>query len=881
MKKLLIFLIPALLIAGLASNDTIREKITNSFLSVSRPELTEQDGEKEDPNKNRKWTKEETAAYNASFEQVQRSLQTSRSMTARSAADFTDVTTLGTWKSRGPFNVPGSFAFCEVDETTDEVYVVTNGHYGNVQFIFKGKLSGDSSWKLLNPKNPSRFQDLIVIPNGTSKRILATQENGKMMYSDNEGDTWTFVTGLPSGLTSTIVNKQDNNVIYTTDGKKVFKSTNNGTSFTALYTIGTANVNDARLYTPRWSVQPDAINVYMAVDAKFFKLNAAKTAFDLINSNLQNGSGSYAGNISLSGDSRKLWLVTKSKWYYSTDEGKNFIYQPTKSYAYRDATSNPEGVNDDMEVASGKLSVNPTNPDNIIGNYLMPMTTQDGWVTNNHDARDYWGWYQNGNIGNDTHLRDSFHPDIQASQFFYDKSGKLLSLRSTDGGVCKSYTEWTRTSYPDNQSLTSNFTNICILGVPSQETYESAFVFGKNNVNDFTVGTQDQGIQNSRLSSYNAPVLSWDHMGGGDGPFMITGDGIVGWCIPDYGESFSRTSLYQGTTYVGMKNKPAATRVFTSGGGYAGAIADWSDSNRIWTLGNVLRRVEYNATTKVMTGKEDALANAGNNRVQGLAHSRYNSSILYALHNGFVFKTTDKGTNWNQIATATNTGMSGTYGNNGAGWSSPLDANIVLFASQSGTGVRTILSKNGGTSWINVTGAGANLFPNTKISSMAGTVDGKLVFAATAMGPYVFIVSEEKWYPLALQVGVPIFCGQTVYCQQYNNKEYAQFSTFGQGIWSFEINASAFGINAASKKEINFSVYPNPTSSNISIDLPEGLTNTVEVTIYNQTGQTFYNRNKPADAKIEIYLGNLADGVYYCKVKSLASEKVQKIIVKH
>jgi photosystem II stability/assembly factor-like uncharacterized protein len=876
MKKIIPFLMLTLAIGAVALNDNLREKISNSFAQVSRPELLDQDGEKEDPNKNRSWTPEEAAAYAANFALVQKSIQASRSITARSTAGFTDVTTLGTWKSRGPFNVPGSFNFCEVDEATDEVYAVTNGHYGNVQFIWKGNLSGDSNWKLLNPKNPSRFKDLIVIPNGTSKRVIAVHENGRIMYSDNVGQTWTDATGTPSSLKSTIVNKQDNNVMYTTDGKKVYKSTNNGTSFTAFYTIGTAGVNDARLYTPRWSIQPDAIDVYLAVDSKLFKLNADKSTFDLINSNLPNATGQFSGKIALGGDSRKLWLVTGERWYFSTNKGKDFTFQSSHEYDY--AVDFHEGI---WPGEVGQLGINPTNPNIIIGSYLMPMNTQDGWVTENHDAKQYWGWYQNGNIGNDTHLRDNFHPDIQGSQFFYDKAGKLFTLRSCDGGVFKSYTEWDKTSYPTNDSFKINFTNIAILGIPSQETYESAFIVGKNNINDFTVGTQDQGIQNSRLSTYNAPVLSWDHTGGGDGPFMATGDGLIGWCVEGYGQSFSRTSLYQGTTYVGIRNRPSQKDVFTDSPGYGGAMVDWSDSNRIWTKGNVLRRVEYNASTNTMTGKEDALANAGNNRIQGLTQSLVNPSVLYALHNGFVYKTTDKGTNWSQIANQTATAMSGSYQNRGAGWSSPLDEKIILFASQSGTAVKTILSKNGGTTWTNVTGSGANLFPNAPVNGMAGSADGKFVFAATTMGPYVFIMSEEKWYPLALQAGIPIFCGQSVFCQKNNGKEYAQFSTFGQGVWSFEINASSLGIDSISKNEISFSVSPNPTANNVTIGLPESLPNRVDISIYNQIGQNFYNRTKLSDAKVEIYLGNLTDGVYFCKVKSGASEKVQKIIVKH
>ncbi len=879
MKRIIYILVPVITLGIIAFKSPIYQKSVALFTNAttSRPSLQEQEGEKEDANKNRGWTAEEAAAYAENFGEVQKSLALGKSILAKGTAAFTDVSTLGTWKSRGPFNVPGSFRFCEVDESTDEVYAVTNGHANgnipNVEFIWKGNLSGDSNWKLLNPKNPARFKDLIVIPNGTNKRVIAVHERGKIMYTDNIGQTWTNATGTPSSLLSTIVNRQDNNVVYTTDGKVVYKSTDKGTTFSVFYTTGIANVNEARLYTPRWNVQTDAIDVYLAVDSKLFKLNAAKTSFDLVNANLPTG-----GQIAMGGDSRKLWLVTGVSWHYSTNKGSTFTFQSTHNYAY-EATPF-EGI-EPGEV--GQLGVNPTNPNIVIGSYFMPMSTRDGWVTENHDARQFWGFYQNGNIGNDTHLRDYFHPDIQGSQFFYDKAGKLFSLRSTDGGVFKSYTEWEKTSYPDNPSLIANFTNICILGLTSQETYESGFIMGKNNVNDFTTGTQDQGIQNSRLSSYNAPILSWDHTGGGDGPYMISGDGLVGWISEYYGQRFTRTNLYDGNgTYVGVKNRPAQIAVFADSPVFGGLIADWSDSNRIWTKGAVLRRVEYNPATNTMTGKQDALANSGDNAIQGLTQSPKNASLLYALHNGIVFKTTNKGTNWSQIADQTATGMSGAYRNKGSAWSSPIDEKIVLFASPSGTGVRTILSKNGGTTWTNVTGSGANLFPNTDVKGMAGSADGKVIFASTAMGPYVFIVSEEKWYPLALQAGVPIFNGQSVYCQKYNGKEYARFSTWGQGIWDFEFSTgNLLGVGDNTKNDITLKVYPNPTTDHITISLGDYFNDKVEITIYNQSGQIVYNKVKQFDNQMSIDMSNVSSGIYFCKVKSGSFEKTQKVIVRH
>jgi hypothetical protein len=286
-----------------------------------------------------------------------------------------------------------------------------------------------------------------------------------------------------------------------------------------------------------------------------------------------------------------------------------------------------------------------------------------------------------------------------------------------------------------------------------------------------------------------------------------------------------------------------------------------------------------------MTGVEHNLASSATG-IQGIAQSRKTPSLVYAMHNGMVFKSTDSGTTWTVLSSASATGMSGlsisNSMNRGMGWSSPLDTKIILFASQSGTAVKTVFSKDGGVTWKNVTGTGANLFPSTAVNGMAGTEDGKMVFASTNMGPYVFIVNEEAWYPLAVDPKVPIFFGQIVYVQKYAGKEYARFSTWGQGVWDFEIKPTALAIAQNKADDLLFKVYPNPTADKIYLSLgTEYLFANVEIDIYNQLGQKMYHHIGQYDPYFAIDMSQFSNGIYFCSVKSGSSEKTQKIIVRH
>ncbi len=752
----------------------------------AKPILMKTDAESEryGDHKRRHWTAEETRFYKERYAKI-RSLLPATPQAAPSLAspppvendgffNLANNTFSGKWTSRGPANMPGAFQFSEVDEGTDTVYSVSCGHYGGVQFIWKGTLAGDD-WKMVNPKHPSRFEDLMIVPNGVHRRIIAAEERGGIMYSDNSGATWNYSTGIEYGVKSTIVNRQDDHTIYTTDGSSVYVSYDLGTSFTLFQTLSSAT--HARLYTPRWDIQPNASDVYFAQDGSFYKLNSAATSFEQI-STIASGK-----EIGLGGDSRRLWMTQDSKnWYHSTNGGLSWNAQATESWWY-------SGVSPGM--SQGQYpGIHPEDPDIIIGGYAFPLTSRDAGTTTNSDAKNWWGHYQNS-VGNDEKVRIHFHPDNQASQFFYDASGTLISLRSSDGGIFKSYNEWTKTEFPTLVSIESIFTNITLFNAPTQEAYRGGFISGKNNSDDMTSCTQDQGWQNTRASSYGTDLLSWDQVGGGDGPNCISGDGLIGWSYNYQGTgSFKRINLYDGSgTYKGLSGSAtgqydlgfAADRAYFTPG-----VGDWSDGDRIWVMSNTLRKVEYNGST--ITGIEHDLA-ASPYFVQGVAQSRENPDIVFAMEDGYVFKSTNRGSSWDEVASQSTTGIEGTWGiergNFGMGWA--VDNQTIIFATESGSNVRTVFSTDGGTVWSNVTGSGINEFPPASVNGMTANEAGTLIFASTSAGPYVFVVAEEQWHPLALEGSVPIFWGQVAQAVKDGNTEIIRFSTWGQGIWDLEL----------------------------------------------------------------------------------------------
>jgi hypothetical protein len=72
--------------------------------------------------------------------------------------------------------------------------------------------------------------------------------------------------------------------------------------------------------------------------------------------------------------------------------------------------------------------------------------------------------------------------------------------------------------------------------------------------------------------------------------------------------------------------------------------------------------------------------------------------------------------------------------------------------------------------------------PNTLVFELAGTPDDAYFFAATEVGPYVYIVEDETWIDLA-GISAP---DQTYWSVEYIPELHtARFGTYGRGIWDF------------------------------------------------------------------------------------------------
>jgi hypothetical protein len=82
------------------------------------------------------------------------------------------------------------------------------------------------------------------------------------------------------------------------------------------------------------------------------------------------------------------------------------------------------------------------------------------------------------------------------------------------------------------------------------------------------------------------------------------------------------------------------------------------------------------------------------------------------------------------------------------------------------------------------------------------------------------------------------------------------------------------------QKEINdqIQIYPNPTSSKVTIELNQPHPYT-EVELLNLTGQTIFQKSFSNHRKLELDLGKVAVGIYLLKISNEQNVVMGKIVL--
>ncbi|MEZ4826591.1 MAG: T9SS type A sorting domain-containing protein [Bacteroidia bacterium] len=664
----------------------------------------------------------------------------------------------GHWREVGSLNIAGRTTWAEYIPETDEVFVSSAG--GN---LWKGDLQG-SQWEVLNDlQQVPGLTTLIHLPVQGNTRLLALSTDwgiDGVRYSDDGGLTWAISSGLgsilnwghaarmvclPDSLHTLYVLAYEWDFNSATWGAvtTLYRSVDQGVNFSEIARFHSGTYGDVSRFDI-WADAYTASSLYLIENNHILRIDNGGTTLvpdgtvtgapSGRNAHLrgkQTASGPYLYALYEMGDSSKVYQsITGGPWNY-------------KGAA-------PTGL-----FSRGSFNASSVNPQVLYAGGVNAYRSLNGGVT--------WTlineWYEYyGNPMN------KLHADIPAINSFPDKLGGEMVIINTDGGSYISYNQL------------GSVQNISLYGLRNGQFYSTythrvntKYVFG---------GTQDQGFQ--RATTDNGEVLSFSQLISGDYGHIVSGDsGQSVWTnypgftmyYPDATNStqqFSRDFDGSGHLWLPplLAHPTMANKAFLAGGSFDGNGANIIE---LTAIGNTLQAAEQPFDFSLGT----------NASISAMGISPGNPDYRYVLtDNSKLFFTFNGGQIWTQSNQGGIPGSHYFYGN--VILPSPKQFGRVYIAGSGYSNSPAYVSNNHGGSFTAIN----NGLPPMLIFDMDMTPDESMVFAATSVGPYVYIPADDQWYPME---------GLTAPDQTYWTVEYipalhvARFGTYGRGVWDFTI----------------------------------------------------------------------------------------------
>ncbi len=766
----------------------------------------------------------------------------------------------GQWIEKGSDNLAGRIHNADIDFNRNLIYAGSSG--GN---IWRGTLDG-KNWSCLNNGfKISNIRLVKIIKTGGKNRIIVVGNGSHVYYSDDEGVTWNDAKGLENpqkwgGFQRAVVTGGYFPQIYVLGNEWDWT---NWKSITSIYMSNDYGENFRQIYNSEintalcdiWCDDYTNGTVYFVHNDTLSSIDDYGTVDKISNINIQADFSNF-GRIYLKGsffNSLKtlvIFIYDKIndiyKVYTTIDEGQNW---------------NAKGSLNFHPFEQNSLAVSESNPGIMYFGGVELYKTSDGgssWAKINN-----WGAYY-GDIVN------KLHADIPGINVFKNPSGNgEVVLVSTDGGIYKSTDDC------------DTVTNLSLAGLNVSQYYGT--YTDRINYDKVYVGSQDQGLQ--RCLTDSGTALSFQQVISGDYGHLSSADGGNSlWSVyPGFAQLYINFNTINTQRYAWdfvksnhlwmpplIEDPLNPTSAYIAAGGENNEQHIWHlsvDSNKIFA-----QTLPFNFNS-----------DSSNSALSALAISSLDLKSFYAsTGDGKFFYSTDSGINWIQSQGFKGPGTHYFYGSSIVPSQKTYGKIFIAGSGYSNPGVYE--SDDNGMSF-NPIDSG---LPNTMIYSIASTPDDEFIFAATEVGPYVYISSLNHWFDLM---------GNNTPDQTYWSVEYlpeihtARFGTYGRGIWDFKINNST-GVtdkNVELSNKIVIAAYPNPfeNETRILFSLPKYAPCTVH--IFDMEGRevrTINNVNLGKGLNEIVWDGfsdagiRLTPGAYLCIVNAMGISNYCKLILK-
>ena len=395
----------------------------------------------------------------------------------------------------------------------------------------------------------------------------------------------------------------------------------------------------------------------------------------------------------------------------------------------------------------------------------------------------------------------------------------ILYAGSSGGGIYKSYDNginWSQSNHGINNSfvisITGSGNNIYAL-----------------NRDDGLYKSTDNGINWNKLNSTMNNMYIFNIIAKSNYVFALTNDGI--YRSDDYGNNWIKSNN-------GIDTTNPATCITTVGNSliagreWGGGIFMSNNNGSDWVLNTNVPETSYYPIKNFTT----------------------NGDTVYALTLFGILKSSDGGLSWVSI-----------YNPNPGDFQMDdiciSGSNIILskYPMIYLPGITMgwyAISNNNGSTWTNLTISSD--YP--AITSMVS--NSSLVFASTSSGVFMSTNNGFNWINITDNID------NTITQKVIINNNYLFVSTVHGAVWRRPLSDFNGILNNISKISLNFSIYPNPATNTLTLNLSQlqGLQNAT-VSIYDIQGKQLLQKSI-TEAQTQIDISSFAKGIYILKLQT-------------
>ena len=749
----------------------------------------------------------------------------------------------GEWIEKGSSNLSGSVIATAYDPEADELYVVGAGGC-----LFKSTRDGES-WQVVNQDLRFGGQILNFIDHNGAIRLIGVVDRAPA-YSDDLGANWLPAEGWEvysdtwGNIFSPAIHKESGHIVAMSkstywENLSVYVSDDGGESYKEVMELGSHDANKYSLITEANSGRLILVDKVNNENIDFYQYDPSTSSFELesVSRNVGFGADGVANLAATAIDDSTSWyyiLQNRRATFFSDDLGATWVQRDS-------IDENAWGVG---------LFVSPSDPEFLLVGAVQCYRSHDGGKS--FEMINRWQDYYGDPV-------NKLHADMMYFNEFVTSDGTIFNTISNHGGLNLSYDQCLFTP-----SISQDGLNVSQYYSVRTDPFYRDYIYA---------GSQDQGFQ--RGVNDNNTAIPFDQIISGDyGHIVFSAGGSNMWSVYPGGWVIyyddPRNQRYPALTYSLDSDDETV---------WIPPLAEipYSPKDAVYMAGGSVYggQGSYLINLEVMNGAIQASqidfdfkqASAGGT-ISAIHVSPIDPNFLYvATTNGKFYYSNDKGQSW----TSSRMNVPGGHYLYGASIvSSSYDPSVIYMGGSGYSNSPVVRSENGGQFMLPFSSG----LPPTTVFQLALDPEEQLLFAATEAGPYVCLLDEEKWYPMAEGVAP----NQTYWTVEYLYPEkIARFGTYGRGIWDFEVEN--LGTNTVDKTlpAASWKVFPNPVKDQFNIEVSPTLDEDFTILLTDMNGRFIRQWNSAPGNTYNV--GNLTAGLYMLGISSDNNTSWKRIVI--